>query len=110
MSEATTKFFAGLESDNDRPLIANMNGTLRVELTNGGTVERWLVAAEKGHLHVTHGNAKADCTMRVSEDVFERLVRGEDNPMASFLRGAVTLEGDSELAILFQRLFPARRQ
>jgi putative sterol carrier protein len=110
MSEATTKFFAGLESDERQQLVASMNGTLRVELTNGETIERWLVAAEKGNLHVSHGNAKADCTMRVSEDLFERLVRGEDNPMASFLRGAVTLEGDSELAILFQRLFPARRQ
>lgn len=107
MREATTRFFAELEGDDHRALIAHMNGSIRVELTNGETTERWLVEADKGQLHVSHGNAKADCTMRAPEDVFERLVRGEDNPMASFLRGAVTLEGDTELAILFQRLFPA---
>ena len=110
MREATTRFFADLDTEDHRPLIANMNGTIRVELTNGETTEGWLVEAEKGDLHVSHGDAKADCTLRAPEDVFERLVRGEDNPMASFLRGAVTLEGDTELAILFQRLFPARRQ
>jgi putative sterol carrier protein len=110
MSEATTRFFAGLESDDRRSLIANMNGTLRIELTNGGTTERWLVAAQKGDLHVSHGNAKADCTLRAPEDVFEKLVRGEDNPMAAFLRGAVTVEGDSELVVLFQRLLPGPRK
>jgi putative sterol carrier protein len=109
MSEATTRFFAGLEADDHRALLANMNGTLRVELTNGQTTERWLVAAEKGDLHVSHGNAKADCTLRAPTDVFEKLVRGEDNPMAAFLRGAVTVEGDSELVVLFQRLFPGPR-
>jgi putative sterol carrier protein len=106
MREATTSFFEGLETDDRRRLVANMHGRLRVELTNGETTERWLVAAENGDLHVSHGNAKPDCTVRTSEDVFEKLVRGEDNPMAAFLRGAVLVEGDSELLVLFQRLFP----
>jgi putative sterol carrier protein len=110
MREATTRFFAGLDTEDHRPLVANMNGTLRVDLTNGKTTERWHVAAEKGNLHVSHSKAKADCTLRASEDVFERLVRGEDNPMAAVLRGALTVEGDSELAVLFQRLFPGPRQ
>ncbi|WP_296606926.1 hypothetical protein [Nocardioides sp.] len=37
------------------------------------------------------------------------VVRGRTSALAALLRGAATVEGDPELMVLAQRLFPRRR-
>jgi putative sterol carrier protein len=38
--------------------------------------------------------------------LFERIVDGEVNATAAVLRGAVTIDGDMELLVQLQKLFP----
>jgi putative sterol carrier protein len=107
MDGATTAFFEGLAGRDHEPLLAYTKGTVRVELADGAQTERWLVSIDKGKVAVSHRNVGADCTLHTTKDLFEGIVRGEVNAMAAVLRGAVAIDGDWELLIVFQRLLPA---
>jgi putative sterol carrier protein len=101
----TTDLFESLGRRGHEPLLEQAQGTLRFELENGQP-QRWLVELDKGDVVVSHANRKADATVRADAQLFDRIVRGEVNAMAAVLRGAVTVEGDPQLLMLFQRLFP----
>jgi len=106
MTNATTDFFEGLARRGHEPLLEKASGTLRFELTNGKRQERWLVSVDKGDIAISHRNEKADCTLRAPKELFEHVAAGETNAMAAVLRGAMAIEGNWELLVLFQRLFP----
>jgi putative sterol carrier protein len=110
MADATADFFERLEQQGHEPLLEKATGRIAVELENGKKTERWLVAVDKGDVAVSHESGEADCTVRTSEALFDEVVRGEENAMAAALRGAMTVEGDPELLVLFQRLFPGPPQ
>jgi putative sterol carrier protein len=106
MTNATTKFFEGLEARGYDPRVAKITATLRFDLKNGKQTSRWLVAIDKGDIAVSHRNAKADCVVRTDSAVFEGIASGEVNPFAAALRGAMGIEGKPEVLVMFQRLFP----
>jgi putative sterol carrier protein len=106
MTNATTKFFEGLEARGHEPQLAKVKATLRFDLTNGKQTNRWLVAIDKGDIAVSHRNAKADCVLRADNALFDGIVTGEVNPVTAVLRGAIGIEGDPEVLVRFRRLFP----
>ena len=106
MVNATSQFFEELGQRGHEPLLQKTRGTLQVDLVNGKETEHWLVSVDKGDIEVSHRDGKADCTMRTRRELFDGLARGEVNAMAAMLRGTLGVEGDFELLILFQRLFP----
>jgi putative sterol carrier protein len=106
MTEATAAFFHELEEREHDPLLQKIRGTLRFELENGKRAEHWVVAFDKGKVHVSQGDREADCTVRTKEALFAGLITGKVNAMAAVLRGDITVEGDRELILRFQRLFP----
>ena len=106
MTNTTTRFFEGLKARGHEPRLEKVRASLRFDLTNGKT-NRWYVAIDKGDIAVSHKNAKADCVVRADSSVFDGIASGEVNPVAAVLRGAIAIEGDPELLILFRRLFPA---
>jgi putative sterol carrier protein len=117
MAEATTEFFEDLGQRDFEPLLEKATGRIGVELVNGKKSSRWLVAIDKGKVDVSHKSGATDCTLRTTEELFDALVRGEANTMAAVLRGEITVEGDAELLMLFQRVFvgppkpaPSRRR
>jgi hypothetical protein len=106
-SDAATAFFDELGRRGHEPLLAQGRGTVRVELTKGSESERWLVAIDRGDVTVVHGTGEADCTMRASRKLFQRVAAGEANAVAAVLRGAIAVDGNWHLLVLFQRLFPS---
>ena len=60
----------------------------------------------RGTVVVSDSDATADCVVRVEASVFEDLVGGRQGPMPALLRGLLDVEGDPELLVRFQRLFP----
>jgi putative sterol carrier protein len=102
----TTDFFYALADGGHEPLLEKVSSTVRIELTEDADVDYWLVSIDKGTVGVERSNAPADCMLRTTGAVFERLARGEANAMAAVLRGAIVVEGDREQLALFQRLFP----
>jgi len=105
-SDPTAAFFDGLAERGHEPLLEYTSGTVRFELTNGKRTERWLVSIDKGDIAVSRRKGTADCTLRAPRDVFDSVVSGETNATAAVLRGAIVLEGNWELLVVFQRLFP----
>jgi putative sterol carrier protein len=106
VADATETFFAELGERGHEPLLEKARGTLRFELTRGKQVDRWLVAIDRGDVKVSRRNATGDATLRASRELFGGVARGEVNTMAAVLRGAIEFEGDPQLLVLFQRLFP----
>jgi len=106
MADASAAFFEELGRRGREPLLEKASGTVRVELADGKQTERWLVRLDQGEVAVSHRNGPADCILRADRRLFADLVRGKANAIAALLRGALLLEGDIELLVFFQRLFP----
>jgi putative sterol carrier protein len=106
MTDTTAEFFNGLDARGYEPMLENVTGTVRFDLTNGRRRSRWFVEIDKGDVVVSHRNARADCVVRADKRLFDRIAGGEANPMAAVLRGEIEIEGRRELLVFFQRLFP----
>jgi putative sterol carrier protein len=106
MADETADFFEELGKRGHEPLLEKATGTVRFDLIDKGRTARWKVAIKKGDLSVSRTNGDADCVVRADKNVFNGLVTGEVNPMAALLRGTIGVQGDPELIVLFQRLFP----
>ena len=107
MVDATAKFFEDLGSHGHEPLLEKASGSLRFELTDGNAVERWRVEVRKGDVAVSHKASAADCVLRAPKPLFDKLSSGRENAMAAVLRGALIVEGDIDLLLAFQRIFPS---
>jgi putative sterol carrier protein len=107
MGAATTEFFEGLGERGHEPLLETTTGTIRVDLTKNGKVERWLLAIDKGAVDVSHRRGATDCTVSAPADLFDRIASGEENAFAAALRGEVLIAGDSKLLVRLQRLLPS---
>jgi hypothetical protein len=106
VSDPAAEFFAELARRGTEPLLLRAKGTLRIELMGGRRSERWIVAIDKGAVTVSRRNGAADCVVRAEKSLFDLLVTGRANATAALLRGALAVEGDANLLVLFQRLFP----
>lgn len=106
MPEATAEFFERLGRTGHEPLLEKATGRIRFELVNGKRTERWLVALDEGDVSVSHKAGKTDCNVRSSKALFEEIVTGRENAMAAVIRGAIQVDGDPELLMLFQRILP----
>jgi putative sterol carrier protein len=107
MADATAGFFHELGRRGHEQLLEKATGTIRFDLAAGTTTEHWLVALDKGDVSVSRKNVVADCVVRTDRTVFDAMVTGDVNGMATYLRGELTFEGDPEFLVLFQRVLPA---
>jgi putative sterol carrier protein len=107
MTDATSDFFDKLEQPWPQPPLGNVTTTIRIDLDQGNTQEHWLLTVDRGHISVSNKKVKADTALHTDKDLFDRMVRGEANAMASVLRGLVTVVGDPEIVVALQRLFPS---
>jgi putative sterol carrier protein len=105
----TEEFFHQLATS-PPPTMKKMSATIRFDVEDGPT-KHWLLMIDRGTVQVSHRKAKADAAIRISRNLFERILAGEANAMAATLRGELSIEGDPELIVAFQRLMPgpARR-
>ena len=106
MDTQTIEFFRKLQRRGHEPLLEEVSGVACFELADGGRIDRWLVAIDRGDLQVSHKAGEAGCTIRAARGLFERMCRGEENAVAAVLRGALVCTGDVGLFLAIQRLFP----
>ncbi len=67
----------------------------------------------EGFIHVagtqvTNDDAPADCTVVISREDLESLVRGELDPMAAMMRGRLRIQGDMAVAMNLQSMLRTR--
>jgi putative sterol carrier protein len=106
MTDATAEFFDALVARGHEPLLEKATGAVRFDLKDGKKTDRWLVAVVKGDLAVSRQNLRADCIVTADKSLFDGIASGKTNAMAALLRGAMSVEGDVQLLVHFQRLLP----
>jgi putative sterol carrier protein len=96
------EFFEGLATRVDPERIAGMNNTYVFDIEGAGT---WTVAIADGAIEVTEGAGDADTTFSASEESFEKIVAGEQNPTTAYMTGKLKIKGDMGAAMKLQKLF-----
>jgi len=105
MVDLTTEFFERL-AGTPQPLLSKVTTTVRLDLEDGKSVEHWLLDIQQGRVSTARRKAKAESILHLERGLFERLVTGRANALASVLRGLITMEGDTADLVAIQRLFP----
>jgi putative sterol carrier protein len=106
MTASIAEFLDDLGRRGHEPLVARVDATVRFEITDGERTEHRLVTIRHGEIRVSTDDEPADCLVRGDRATFNAVVSGRSSAMAALLRGALTVDGDPELLVLIQRLFP----
>jgi putative sterol carrier protein len=96
------EFFEGLPSRVSPDRIEGMNNRYVFEIEGAGT---WTVVVADGAITVTEGVGDADTTFSTSEENFEKIVAGEQNPTTAYMTGKLKIKGDMGAAMKLQKLF-----
>lgn len=107
MTDPTAEFFDELGRLGHQPLLEKVKSAMRFDIVDGKRTDHWLLNVDKGDVAVSHKNAAADCVVRADKELFAGIASGEVNAFAAVLRGALAVEGDPGLLVLFQRLLPS---
>ncbi len=96
------EFFEGLAARVPADRVAGMNNTYVFDIEGAGA---WTVAIANGLIEVTEGIGEADTTFSASEESFEKIVAGEQNPTTAYMTGKLKIKGDMGAAMKLQKLF-----
>jgi putative sterol carrier protein len=99
---AAREFFEGLQSRADASKTAGMTNSYLFDIEGAG---KWTVTVEDGKISVTEGGENADAVITTSEDTFEKIVSGEQNPTSAYMTGKLKVKGDMGAAMKLQKLF-----
>lgn len=102
MTETVRDFFAGLAQRLDPGKLQGQTVSYRFDITGAGS---WRVGVADGALEVEEGRRDADCVITMKEDVFLKLLRGEQNPVSAFMLGRIKVDGDMAKALKLKELF-----
>jgi putative sterol carrier protein len=104
-TDSTAELLAAL-AERREPVLKKAKGTIRLDLASGARTDHWLIEVDRGDIAVRRKQAQADCVVHADKALFDRISRGEVNAWAAMLRGALWVEGDPHVLVLFQRLLP----
>jgi len=96
------EFFEELPSRVTPDRIEGMNNTYVFDIEGAGA---WTVSIADGAVTVTEGSGDSDCTFATSEENFEKIVAGEQNPTTAYMTGKLKIKGDMGAAMKLQKLF-----
>ena len=103
MAATVQEFFETLSSRADTSKTAGMNNSYGFDIEGAG---QWTVKVEDGSVSVVDGlEDGADVTISASQEVFEQIVAGEQNPTSAYMTGKLKLKGDMGAAMKLQKLF-----
>ena len=100
--DSVKDFFDGLEARVDPSRTAGMNNSYVFEIEGAGT---WTVKVVDGAVKVAEGAEDGDVTISTSEENFQKIVSGEQNPTTAYMTGKLKIKGDMGAAMKLQKLF-----
>jgi putative sterol carrier protein len=101
VAETVKEYFETLPSRVPPENTAGMTNSYLFEIKDVGT---WLVAVNDGTVTVTEGEADADVRIGMSEEIFQKLVAGEQNPMRAVMTGKIKVKGNMGAASKLQKI------
>ena len=105
MPGTVQEFFETLPSRADTSKTAGMNNSFGFDIEGAG---QWTVKVVEGSVSVQEGiEGAADCTISASQEIFEKIIEGEQNPTSAYMTGKLKLKGDMGAAMKLQKLFPS---
>jgi hypothetical protein len=96
MAQSAREFFESLESRLNASGIGDARGTYRFAVEGAGS---WRVDLVDGRAEVTESEEGGDCVISMKENVFLRLISGDQNPMTAFMTGKIKVDGDIGMAM-----------
>ena len=97
------EFFETLEARaGDSSKAAGLNASYLFDISGAG---KWTVRVENGKVSVREGEGEADTTISASDEMFVKIVNGEQNPTSAFMTGKLKVSGDLGNAMKLQQLF-----
>jgi putative sterol carrier protein len=102
MADTVQEFFAGLPNRADSSKTAGMTNSYVFDIEGAG---QWTVRVDGGTVTVDEGAGDADATISTSQEVFEKIIAGEQNPTSAYMTGKLKVKGDMGAAMKLQKLF-----
>jgi len=104
MPGSVQEFFEALPSRADTSKTEGMNNSYAFDIEGAG---QWTVKVTDGAVTVHDGlEDGADCTISASQEIFGKIIAGEQNPTSAYMTGKLKLKGDMGAAMKLQKLFP----
>jgi hypothetical protein len=105
-ADPISEFFTDLAQAGCVTTLGSESATLRFDVRDGASVERWHVAIRNGDVAVARQDGPADAVVTADRPSLEAIVTGRLNAMVAVLRGLVTCEGSMAALMMFQRCLP----
>jgi predicted lipid carrier protein YhbT len=105
-AEATMQLFERIRRLGRVDALADVTGSLRFDIDQGGQTTQWTVAVHNGQISVEQHGGEADCVVQLSGELLAQMAIGRANAMAALLRGDMMVTGDVQLLVLLERLLP----
>ena len=102
MTETVKDFFEGLPARADSSKTAGMTNSYAFDIEGAG---QWTVDVDNGTVTVSEGTGDADVTIATSQETFEEIIAGEQNPTSAYMTGKLKVKGDMGAAMKLQKLF-----
>ena len=103
MAESVQEFFDTLPSKVDKEGTKGITNSYLFEIKDVGT---WHVAVNNGDVTVTKGEQDADVRIGMSEEIFQKLIAGKQNPMTAVMTGKIKVKGNMGAASKLQKILP----
>ena len=102
MSDGTREFFESLPTRVTADKTAGMSNSYLFDIEGVG---QWTVRVDDGQVSVAEGAEDADTTNSATQETFEKIVAGEQNPTTAYMTGKLKIKGDMGAAMKLQKLF-----
>ena len=109
MQDTAPDFSSSLSASARVGLVRKISGTIRIDVADARDEVPTLVVIDKGEVTVRREHSRADCVISGNHEVLDRIISGQSNMFTALLRGELSVSGDSELLVLFQREFSRYR-
>ena len=106
MATSIAEFFDELSRRGHEPLLERVGATVRFDITDGDRTEHRLVRIDRGDIRMSAAEGPADCVLSGERAMFDAIIGGRMTVMVALLLGVLAIDGDPELLVLTQRLFP----
>jgi len=101
VSQSAKEFFESLPERTNGRRIDGIDSTYVFAIAGAGT---WTVKVDDGKLVVDEGDHGGDCTISASEETFQRIRDGRQNPLTAYMTGKLKVSGDVGAAMKLKDL------